>query len=265
MGCHVFSPSQWLNQSHNACVNYANRNATKVSDILCNDDVIQWVWYIIANALYAVIPMTSHCKILPSSCAIATATELDHPLPLLGKSFFLLTISTCPLPLIALPGLTSHPHLSCLSFLPPKPVPTRRFVEGYVAAVAAACSIAVALNSLLQRAGSWTPRTKMVVQRFIPFPAVGEGRSCVSLVHVLLHRLEGSGYLPAATASTLNAILMRNHELREGIVVVDDVGCAVGTSVVAARRAVKETAVTRAVLPAPILLIPPVIMAGLEK
>lgn len=58
---------------------------------------------------------------------------------------------------------------------------------------------------------------------------------------------------------------MRNHELREGIVVVDDVGCAVGTSVVAARRAVKETAVTRAVLPAPILLIPPVIMAGLEK
>lgn len=55
-----------------------------------------------------------------------------------------------------------------------QPVPTRRFVEGYVAAVTAACSIAVALNSLLQRADTWTPRTKMVAQRFIPFPAVGE-------------------------------------------------------------------------------------------
>lgn len=89
----------------------------------------------------------------------------------------------------------------------------------------------------------------------------------MELVHVLVHRLDASAALSlsAATASTLNAVLMRNHELREGIVVVDDVGCAVGTSVVAARRAVKETAVTRAVLPAPILLIPPIIMAGLEK
>ena len=46
-------------------------------------------------------------------------------------------------------------------------------MEGYVAAVTVACSIAVALNAVLQRAGSWSPRTKMVVQRFIPFPAVG--------------------------------------------------------------------------------------------
>ena len=68
-----------------------------------------------------------------------------------------------------------------------------------------------------------------------------------------------------ATASTLNAVLMRNHELREGIVVVDEEGEEVGTSVVAARRAVRETAITRALLPAPILLIPPVIMAGLER
>ena len=47
--------------------------------------------------------------------------------------------------------------------------------------------------------------------------------------------------------------------------VADETGKEVGTSVVAARRAVKETAITRALLPAPILLIPPVIMAGLEK
>ena len=69
----------------------------------------------------------------------------------------------------------------------------------------------------------------------------------------------------SATANTLNAMLMRNHELREGIVVVDEEGREVGTSVVAARRAVSETAVTRAVLPAPVFLIPPIIMAQLEK
>ena len=46
---------------------------------------------------------------------------------------------------------------------------------------------------------------------------------------------------------------------------VDEAGREVGTSIIAARRAVTETAITRAVLPAPILLIPPVIMAGLEK
>jgi hypothetical protein len=58
---------------------------------------------------------------------------------------------------------------------------------------------------------------------------------------------------------------MRNSELREGIAVVDEMGQEVGTSVIAAHRAVRETAITRAFLPAPILLIPPVIMAGLEK
>ena len=68
-----------------------------------------------------------------------------------------------------------------------------------------------------------------------------------------------------AIASTLNAVLMRNHELREGIIVMEESGKDVGTSVIAARRAVTETAITRAILPAPILLIPPVIMAGLEK
>ena len=46
---------------------------------------------------------------------------------------------------------------------------------------------------------------------------------------------------------------------------VDEQGQEVGTSIIAARKAVTATAITRFVLPAPILLIPPVVMAALEK
>lgn len=37
-------------------------------------------------------------------------------------------------------------------------------------------------------------------------------------------------------ASTLNTILMRNHELREGIEVVDEKGEVIGTSKIAAKK-----------------------------
>ncbi|XP_023408539.1 sideroflexin-5 isoform X3 [Loxodonta africana] len=74
---------QWLNQSHNACVNYANRNATK-------------------------------------------------------------------------------------------PSPTSKFIQGYLGAVISAVSIAVGLNVLVQKANKFTPATRLLVQRFVPFPAVGQ-------------------------------------------------------------------------------------------
>ncbi|XP_043324124.1 sideroflexin-5 isoform X3 [Cervus elaphus] len=72
---------QWLNQSHNACVNYANRNATK-------------------------------------------------------------------------------------------PSPASKFIQGYLGAVISAVSIAVGLNVLVQKANKFTPATRLLVQRFVPFPAV---------------------------------------------------------------------------------------------
>ncbi|XP_054534503.1 sideroflexin-5 isoform X4 [Pan troglodytes] len=73
---------QWLNQSHNACVNYANRNATK-------------------------------------------------------------------------------------------PSPASKFIQGYLGAVISAVSIAVGLNVLVQKANKFTPATRLLIQRFVPFPAVG--------------------------------------------------------------------------------------------
>ncbi|KAF7252651.1 Sideroflexin-5 [Varanus komodoensis] len=146
---HVRAPTEWMNQSHNACVNYANRNATK-------------------------------------------------------------------------------------------PSPASKFVQGYLGAVISAVSIAVGLNVLIQRASKFTPATRLLIQRFVPFPAV-------------------------ASANICNVVLMRHTELEEGIDVLDKDGNVVGSSRVAARHALLETALTRVVLPMPILVLPPIIMSLLEK
>ncbi|XP_052006333.1 sideroflexin-5b [Xyrauchen texanus] len=140
---------QWLNQSHNACVNYANRNATK-------------------------------------------------------------------------------------------PTPTSKFIQGYLGAVTSAVSIAVGLNLLIQKSSKFNPTTRLLIQRFIPFPAV-------------------------ASANICNVALMRHNELSEGIDVLDSNGNVVGSSRIAAKRALIETALTRVVLPLPIFVLPPIIMAFLEK
>ncbi|XP_022616049.1 sideroflexin-5-like isoform X1 [Seriola dumerili] len=140
---------QWLNQSHNACVNYANRNATK-------------------------------------------------------------------------------------------PTPTSKFLQGYVGAVTSAVSIAVGLNVLIQKANKLSPATRMIIQRLVPFPAV-------------------------ASANICNVGLMRHNELSEGIDVLDNNGNVVGSSKIAARHAITETAFTRVVLPMPIFVLPPIIMSYLER
>uniref|UniRef100_A0A667XCS8 Sidoreflexin n=1 Tax=Myripristis murdjan TaxID=586833 RepID=A0A667XCS8_9TELE len=141
--------SHWLNQSHNACVNYANRNATK-------------------------------------------------------------------------------------------PTPTAKFLQGYVGAVTSAVSIAVGLNVLIQKANKLSPATRMIIQRLVPFPAV-------------------------ASANICNVGLMRHNELSEGIDVLDNNGNVVGSSKIAARHAIMETAFTRVALPMPIFVLPPIIMSYLER
>ncbi|TWW55278.1 sideroflexin-5b [Takifugu rubripes] len=140
---------QWLNQSHNACVNYANRNATK-------------------------------------------------------------------------------------------PTPTSKFLQGYAGAVTSAVSIAVGLNVLIKNANKLSPASRTIIQRFVPFPAV-------------------------ATANICNVALMRHSELSEGIDVMDNNGNVVGSSKVAARHAIMETAFTRVVLPMPIFVLPTIIMSYLER
>ncbi|GAB6029663.1 Sideroflexin-5 [Chamberlinius hualienensis] len=140
---------QWLNQSHNACVNYANRNATK-------------------------------------------------------------------------------------------PTSTSTIVQGYLGATGTAVSIALGLTMLIKKANQFKASTKLIITRFVPYPAV-------------------------ATASVLNVLLMRKHELKQGIEVVDKNENVVGTSQIAAKKALVQMAISRAVIAAPIFIIPPAVMTVLEK
>uniref|UniRef100_A0A8B9G3B4 Sideroflexin 5 n=1 Tax=Amazona collaria TaxID=241587 RepID=A0A8B9G3B4_9PSIT len=139
---------QWLNQSHNACVNYANRNATK-------------------------------------------------------------------------------------------PSPTSKFIQGYLGAVISAVSIAVG-NALYLYISLLTAALQS------------------ALLIIML-------FSSSASANICNVVLMRHTELEEGIDVLDNNGNIVGSSRIAAKHALLETALTRVVLPMPILVLPPIIMSILEK
>nr|XP_033694161.1 sideroflexin-5 isoform X5 [Tursiops truncatus] len=71
--------------------------------------------------------------------------------------------------------------------------------------------------------------------------------------------------LHRSSANICNVVLMRYGELEEGIDVLDGDGNLVGSSKIAARHALLETALTRVVLPMPILVLPPIVMSMLEK
>uniref|UniRef100_A0A673C6V1 Sideroflexin 5a n=1 Tax=Sphaeramia orbicularis TaxID=375764 RepID=A0A673C6V1_9TELE len=70
-------------------------------------------------------------------------------------------------------------HNACVNYCnrnASQPAPVSKFIRGYIGAVTSAVSIAVGLNVLIQRASRFSPTTRLLVQRFIPFPAVGEFR-----------------------------------------------------------------------------------------
>nr|XP_038963072.1 sideroflexin-5 isoform X3 [Rattus norvegicus] len=94
----------------------------------------------------------------------------------------------------------------------------------------------------------------------MPCPGL-EQQSCGRWWFLFIH---GDGRRKAS-ANICNVVLMRYGELEEGIDVLDADGNLVGSSKIAARHALLETALTRVVLPMPILVLPPIVMSMLEK
>lgn len=131
------------------------------------------------------------------------------------------------------------------------PLSTSKLITSYCLAVSASCSVALGLNALVPRLKSFSPATKVILGRLVPFAAV-------------------------ASAGALNVFLMRGEEIRHGIDVfrvntrpvnkdseVDKI--PLGQSKRAATLAVSETALSRIINATPIMVLPPLILLRLQK
>eukprot|EP01095_Lingulamoeba_sp_RSL-Kostka_P009991 TRINITY_DN3504_c0_g1_i1.p1 TRINITY_DN3504_c0_g1~~TRINITY_DN3504_c0_g1_i1.p1 ORF type:complete len:326 (+),score=86.87 TRINITY_DN3504_c0_g1_i1:128-1105(+) len=114
-----------------------------------------------------------------------------------------------------------------------------QFIQSFLLAVTSAIGIGVSLNILINKS-TFAPATKAIIQRFTVFPAVAYANIC-------------------------NIFFMRRSELKEGIHIKDKDDNIIGSSKIAAKSAIFETAITRVCLSIPILLFPPICMGLLQK
>ncbi|OTB07955.1 hypothetical protein M426DRAFT_317459 [Hypoxylon sp. CI-4A] len=137
------------------------------------------------------------------------------------------------------------------------PLSYSKIAQSYFLAVSASCSVAVGLNSLVPRLRRFSPSTKLILGRLVPFAAV-------------------------ASAGVLNVFLMRGEEMRAGIdvfPVLSDADRArlaregkaenevpsLGRSRKAATLAVGETALSRVFNCTPIMVVPPLLLVRLQR
>lgn len=120
------------------------------------------------------------------------------------------------------------------------PLTTQQIITNYSMAVSASCSVALGLNAVVPRLKSLQPNTRRILGRLVPFAAV-------------------------VSAGIVNVFLMRSEELKKGITVFDQDGNEKGSSKTAAFYAVGETAASRVINATPVMVIPPLILAKLER
>ncbi|KAI1393618.1 Tricarboxylate/iron carrier [Hypoxylon trugodes] len=137
------------------------------------------------------------------------------------------------------------------------PLSYSKITQSYFLAVGASCSVAIGLNSLVPRLKRFSPSTKLILGRLVPFAAV-------------------------ASAGVLNVFLMRGEEIRTGIDVFPVLSEAdktklaeegkaessvpsLGKSKKAATLAVGETALSRVFNCTPIMVVPPLLLVRLQR
>lgn len=113
------------------------------------------------------------------------------------------------------------------------PLTVNELGTAYVSATTGAVATALGLNAL-------TKHVSPLIGRFVPFAAV-------------------------AAANCINIPLMRQRELKVGIPVTDANGKRLGESANAAQQAIAQVVISRILMAAPGMAIPPFIMNALEK
>ncbi|MGH0127881.1 UNVERIFIED_CONTAM: hypothetical protein FKN15_018745 [Acipenser sinensis] len=113
------------------------------------------------------------------------------------------------------------------------PLTVSQLGTAYVSATTGAVATALGLNAL-------TKRVSPLIGRFVPFAAV-------------------------AAANCINIPLMRQRELKYGIPVTDENDNRLGESTKAAQQAITQVVISRILMAAPGMAIPPFIMNTLEK
>jgi len=116
-------------------------------------------------------------------------------------------------------------------------------IKSYLAAVGSALCITFGLATLLQK--RLDPAAARTMLRFVAFPS-------------------------AVVASSINCYIVRSPEIDVGIPLLDDDNNEVlfktdNKSIAAAKRAVYSTTLSRAVLPAPVFLLPPLLISLVQK
>eukprot|EP01083_Nonionella_stella_P183332 662204_1 len=120
------------------------------------------------------------------------------------------------------------------------PLPPAQMLGAYSGAVGVSCGLAWYLGKVAKRATHLPPVAASLASVFVPYTAV-------------------------AIAGACNALMMRYNEMTDGIYVYDEEGHQVGISKLAGRQALMQVAITRMVLPGPIIILPGLIMKGLSK
>lgn len=120
------------------------------------------------------------------------------------------------------------------------PQSTSEIGTAYLSASSISVGTAVGLNELVKRSTSLSPGARGVVKAVVPFVAV-------------------------ASAGVANMLLMRRKEAIDGIDVRDEHGNLVGRSPAAGKICLSQVALTRVILPVPILILPPLVMHFVGK